>query len=149
MTVVFQCLLHIPALSRSLLKTDIIHDLSENTFLFQYTQLLKLLIHKGILYEQSLSTKLSYFKDRRLLLVEKNFNNKNQDTHELFVGLLENFTYEYSSNFEYIEHHHFCIKLEKGTTIPDCGKYSINRGTDHFLYLELVPEIPKTRIKSK
>jgi len=72
----------------------------------QYIQLLKLLIHKDIQGEQSLSSKQNSFTGRRLLLNAIFVNNRDRDTNEFFVALLEKFSVEYSK-LEYIEHQLF------------------------------------------
>ena len=135
MAVVFQCISHIPALSRLLLETDIGHNLDENTFLSRYIKLLKLLIHKDEQLPETIQSQFEYFTDNRQQIDKSFTRNKDSDALEFFQAILDKFSSECSS-FEHVKHHLFCMYVDLRTEVPDCGHYSITRNMEQVIFLE-------------
>ena len=110
MASLFQCISHIPALSRLLLETDLCTNISNTTFLFNYIKLLKGLINKNKQSKSYINQISNFFKDNRNVIKKPNEviedENKQQDPEEFFNQLKSRFTEEFIY-FEYIIHHLF------------------------------------------
>ena len=141
MAVCFQCMSHIPALSRLLLETDIGQNLDENTFLSRYIKLLTLLIHKDKQDSATIQSQLKYFSDNRQQIDSKFKPNTDQDALEFFQAILVKFSSECSS-FEHVKHHLFCIYVDVRTELLDCDHFSVTRNTEYLLSLSF--EGPQT-----
>ena len=108
--VVLQCLARIPALTQLLLDTNLFHNMDENTFLYNYITLLKLMTEK----KEKESTMKKYGElilDRRRELSSVLSSGGQEDSMELFLYLLDKFCEE-NSIFEYIRYHLFAFYIE-------------------------------------
>jgi hypothetical protein len=85
MASLFQCISHIPALSRLLLETDLCTNISNITFLFNYIKLLKGLIHKNKQSKSYIDQISNFFKDNRDVIKKPNELIEDEDKDELNI----------------------------------------------------------------
>ena len=69
MAALLQCIAHIPALSRLLLETDLCTNISDNTFLFNYMELLKVLINTNKQSKSDINNTSLFFKRNRNVIM--------------------------------------------------------------------------------
>ena len=143
MASLFQCISHIPALSRLLLETDLCTNISNITFLFNYIKLLKGLIHKNKQSKSYIDQISNFFKDNRDVIKkpneliedeDKDELNIQQDPEEFFNQLKSRFTEEFIY-FEYINHHLFCFHCDEIRIFEKCKHSSTRRAIDQTLIL--------------
>ena len=72
MAALLQCIAHIPALSRLLLETDLCTNISDNTFLFNYMELLKVLINTNKQSKSDINNTSLFFKRNRNVIMMPN-----------------------------------------------------------------------------
>ena len=139
MASLFQCISHIPALSRLLLETDLCTNICNTTFLFNYIKLLKGLIHQNKQSKSYINQISNYFKDNRDVIKKPNEliedENKQQDPEEFFNQLKSKFTAEFIY-FEYINHHLFGFYCDNIRIFDKCKHYSISRSINETLILQ-------------
>jgi ubiquitin C-terminal hydrolase len=162
MASLLQCISHIPALSRLLLETDLCNNISQDTFLFNYIQLLKGLINKNKQSKSDIDSLSMFFKRNRNVIMNRKSKpieliedetdkdkkqkkkgefNAHQDPEEFFTQLKSRFCEEFT-HFEYIIHHLFGFYSDKKFHFHNCNHSSTTRAIDH--YLQVVFPDPKS-----